>query len=141
MPQALVQSDGDVVRLAPNGPKIIGREKVGRLVLDGDIILPADGATINDRRRMAINGLISVAIALDGRGAARGRPQVAIHGLPVEEDREAFLDEACNAAEDAAAKGARDDEALREAIRLAVRRCATEWTGKKPVVAVQFVRV
>ncbi len=141
VPQALVQSDGDVVRLAPNGPKIIGREKVGRLVLDGDIILPADGATINDRRRMAINGLISVAIALDGRGAARGRPQVAIHGLPVEEDREAFLDEACNAAEDAAAKGARDDEALREAIRLAVRRCATEWTGKKPVVAVQFVRV
>ncbi len=141
VPQALVQSDGDVVRLAPDGPAIIGREKVGRLVLDGDIILPADGATINDRRRMAINGLISVALGLDDRGKPRGQAQIALHGLPVEEDRDAFLDEACEAADATAAKGARDDEALREAIRLAVRRCATDWTGKKPVVAVQFVRV
>ena len=64
-----------------------------------------------------------------------------MHGLPVEEDREAFLDEACDAAARRRAAGARDEEALREAIRLAVRRCATEWTGKKPMVAVSFVRV
>jgi ribonuclease J len=30
---------------------------------------------------------------------------------------------------------------LREAIRLAVRRCASEWTGKKPVVDVLAVRL
>jgi ribonuclease J len=30
---------------------------------------------------------------------------------------------------------------LREAVRLAVRRCATEWTGKKPVVDVLVIRV
>jgi ribonuclease J len=29
---------------------------------------------------------------------------------------------------------------LRESIRLAVRRSATEWTGKKPVVDVLIVR-
>jgi len=29
---------------------------------------------------------------------------------------------------------------LREAIRLAVRRCATAWTGKKPLVEVMLVR-
>jgi len=138
---ALVQSNGDVVRLAPDGPAIIGHERTGRLVLDGDIILPADGATINDRRKIAVNGLVSVAVALDGAGRAQGRPQLALHGLPVEEDREAFLDEACDAAADAAAAGARDEEKLRESIRLAVRRCATDWTGKKPVVAVMFVRI
>jgi ribonuclease J len=30
---------------------------------------------------------------------------------------------------------------MREAVRLAVRRCANEWTGKKPVVDVLIVRV
>ena len=28
-----------------------------------------------------------------------------------------------------------------EAVRLAVRRCATLWTGKKPIVDVSFVEV
>jgi ribonuclease J len=140
VPTALVQSNGDVVRLAPNGPRIVGRERTGRLVLDGDIILPADGATINDRRKIAINGLISVAVAIDGNGRVKGRPELALHGIPVEEDREAFLDEACEAAE-AAASAPRDEEKLREAIRLAVRRCATDWTGKKPIVAISIVRI
>ena len=33
------------------------------------------------------------------------------------------------------------EEKLREAVRLAVRRCATLWTGKKPVVDVQLLKV
>ena len=41
----------------------------------------------------------------------------------------------------AAAEGGADEAKLREAIRLAVRRCATQWTGKKPVVDVLIVRV
>ncbi len=141
VPSALVQSNGDVVRLAPDGPRTVGYERTGRLVLDGDIILPAEGATINDRRRIAVNGLISVAVALDGSGRTQGRPELALHGIPVEEDRDAFLDEACDAAATAASAGARDEEKLRESIRLAVRRCATDWTGKKPVVSVSFVRI
>jgi predicted transcriptional regulator len=38
-------------------------------VLDGDVILPADGGTINERRRLGVNGQISVAVAVreDGR--------------------------------------------------------------------------
>lgn len=141
VPNALVQSNGDVVRLAPNGPQTIGHERTGRLVLDGDIILPADGATINDRRKIAVNGLISVAVAIDSAGKVHGKPELALHGIPVEEDRDAFLDEACAAAEGAAGSGGRDEERLREAVRLAVRRCATDWTGKKPIVAVSLVRI
>jgi ribonuclease J len=33
-----------------------------------------------------------------------------------------------------------DEENLREAVRLAVRRCATAWTGKKPLVEVMVLR-
>jgi ribonuclease J len=141
IPDALVQTDGDIVRLAPGGAKKIGTADVGRLVLDGDIILPADGATINERRKLGINGQVSVAVAIGKGGRLAGTPAVRIQGIPVEEDREPFLAEAVDAASQAVAKGARDPERLREDVRLAVRRAATRWTGKKPIVDVLVVRV
>ena len=140
VPQSFVQENGEVVRLAPNGPKKIGEERVGRLILDGDVILTADGTTMNQRRKMSVNGLISVAVVMDGNDRVRGNVEMSLQGIPVEEDREAFLEEACAAALAAARKGGPEDK-LREAIRLAVRRCATDWTGKKPIVDVLLVRV
>lgn len=140
VPQTIVQSNGDVLRLAPSGPEIIGRQSAGRLVLDGDVILPADGATMNERRKISLHGQISVAVALDGRGRVVGTPALRTQGVPVEEDKAAFMDEAADEAAAAAAKGSSDQEALRERVRLAVRRTATRWTGKKPVVDVLIIR-
>ncbi len=140
VPNALVQSNGDVVRLAPGKPKIIGRERTGRLVLDGDVILPADGGTINERRRIAQYGVISVAVAIGSGGKLSADPEIRLQGIPVEEDREAFMREAEDAVEAAVNVGASDDDKLREALRLAVRRCASAWTGKKPIVDIMLLR-
>lgn len=136
--RTIVQSNGDVVRLAPKGPQIIGHERTGRLVLDGDVILPADGATVGERRRIAANGVISVAIAVDNNGRVFGQPEIRVQGVPVEDDRDDFIAEARETAADAAALE-KNPERRREAVRLAVRRCATEWTGKKPIVDVLVV--
>ena len=141
IPKALVQENGEIVRLAPNGPEKVGVERVGRLILDGDVMLTADGTTMNQRRKIASNGVISVAVAIDAQNRLRGTAQVALEGIPVEEDRDAFIADACAAASDAARGDVSNEEKLREAIRLAVRRCATEWTGKKPVVDVLLIRV
>ncbi|KFG91067.1 RNA-metabolising metallo-beta-lactamase [Sphingobium herbicidovorans NBRC 16415] len=140
VPQAVVQSNGDLLRLAPNGPEIIGKEGTGRLVLDGDVILPADGSTMNERRKIALHGQISVAVALDRKGKLIGEPTLRTQGVPVEEDKAAFLAEAADEAAQVVPKGSQDEEALRERVRLAVRRTATRWTGKKPVVDVLLVR-
>ena len=140
IPHGIVQKNGDLVRLAPDGPEKIGEERVGRFVLDGDVILPADGGTMNERRRLAFAGLISVAVALDAGDGLRGAVEIDLQGIPVEEDREAFLEEACTAAADAVRRGRGNADRLREEVRLAVRRTATEWTGKKPVVSVLLVR-
>ena len=140
VPSAIVQSNGDLLRLAPNGPEIIGHEATGRLVLDGDVILPADGSTMNERRKVALHGQISVAVALDRKGKLMGDPAVRTQGVPVEEDKAAFLAEAAEEAAVAVAKGSQEEEALRERVRLAVRRTATRWTGKKPVVDVLLIR-
>ena len=139
IPLAVVQENGDAIRLAPGAPKKLGKERVGKLVLDGDVILPADGTTINERRRMAFGGVIAVSIALDRRGALIGEPLVRPLGVPVEEDRADFIRDAADMAA-RAVEPRMDEERLREAVRLAVRRCATAWTGKKPLVEVMVLR-
>ncbi|WP_298092113.1 ribonuclease J [uncultured Sphingomonas sp.] len=138
VPQAIVQSDGDIVRLLPGDPKKVGRAGIGRLVLDGDVILPSDGSTINERRKLALNGQISVAVAT-AKGRAFGRPQVRVQGVPVEDERDAFIAEAVEAAAKAVENGRRPMEKMREDVRLAVRRVATRWTGKKPIVDVLVI--
>jgi ribonuclease J len=138
IPCAIVQRNGDLIRLAPDGPEKIGEERVGRLVLDGDVILPADGATLNERRKISINGLITVALPIAKDGKLVGNALIRPFGVPVEEDRPDFIADAADAAERAYDAGG-DIEKIREAVRLAVRRCATLWTGKKPVVEVMLV--
>jgi ribonuclease J len=135
-----VQSNGDVVRLAPGKPKIVGNERTGRLVLDGDVILPADGGTIGERRRIAQFGVIAVAVALNGAGKLAANPEIRLQGIPVEEDRDEFIQAAEEAVEAAIKKGAKTDDGIREGLRLAVRRVATEWTGKKPIVEIMLLR-
>ena len=136
---ALVQSNGDVVRLAPGKPQIIGKERTGRLILDGDTIIAADGQTINERRRLSWYGLVAVAFALDSNDKLIGEPQIRLHGLPIEQDIDDFLDEATDAAKKAIRERKGDLDKLRESVRLAVRRVATSWTGKKPVVEVMMI--
>ena len=140
VPSAALQRNGDIVRLAPDGPKKLGEARVGRLVLDGDVILPADGATIGERRKIAFGGLVTVAVPMTAKGDLAGSILVSPFGVPVEEDRDDFIADATDAAEHAF-DGKLDEDKLREALRLAVRRCATLWTGKKPVVDVQFVKI
>jgi ribonuclease J len=139
VPKAIVQSNGDVVRLAPNGPEKVGVERTGRLVLDGDTIIAADGETLNQRRRMSWYGVISIAVALDGDNNLLGDPVIRLLGLPIEADVDDFLEEASAAAEKAVKDWRGDLSDLRENLRLAVRRVATSWTGKKPIVEVLIV--
>src|SRR5579884_1288873 len=136
VPDAIVQKHGDVIRLAPDGPKKVDEVRVGQLVLDGDVILPADGSTVNERRKIGYGGLITVALPVGDDGRLAGTPLVRPFGVPVEEDRDDFIADATDAATRAFSPG--DDESVRESVRLAVRRCATLWTGKKPLVEVMM---
>jgi ribonuclease J len=141
VPHAVVPVNGSAIRLAPGTPEIVSHEPVGRLVLDGDVILPADGATMLARRRMMNNGLIAVFIALDRNGGIVGHPVVQSHGVPVEDDRDDFIEDCIAATSRAVATTRGDDAALAEAVRVAVRRVARDWTGKKPITEVSVMRV
>jgi len=140
IPKTIVQKNGDLVRLAPNGPVKVSSERNGRLVLDGDIIAPADGEAMGARRKLGINGLISVALAVTPDGKQASAVDFGCIGVPLEEDMDPFLEEAREDVSKAikAMKGdrRRDRVAVAECVRLAVRRTAQRWCGKKPVVQV-----
>ena len=127
---SIVQKNGDIVRLAPGTPGKLAEIRTGRLVLDGDIIIPADGDTITMRRRLARDGMLLVVIDRDGGIKIEGI------GLPLDEDYEAFIEEAEADVRSSLSKlkggAARNPEAVQEAARLAARRAAQRWSGKKP---------
>ena len=129
IPKAVFQKNGDLVRLAPGAPGKFGEVRSGRLVLDGDIIAPADGEAMVMRRRISYNGVVSVA------ADRHGHVEVSAVGLPLDEDYDAFVQEARRDVADALGKARKADRANRmEAARLAARRAATRWSGKRPQV-------
>lgn len=134
IPANIVQKNGDIVRLAPGEPGKIAEVLNGRLVLDGDIISPADGEAVNMRRRMSFEGLVVVVLA---RGV---HPVVEAIGLPLDEDMPEFLEETeadiLKAIGKLKGHAATDPAAVHEAARLAARRAARRWSGKNPQVRV-----
>jgi ribonuclease J len=136
VPNVVRQKNGDLVRLAPGKPGKFGEVHAGRLVLDGDIIAPADGEAMVMRRRIGGNGIVIVAVD------DKGRAKVAGIGLPLDEDYDAFVVEAEADVVAALAKlngNARTDQAqVTEVARLAARRAATRWSGKRPQVKVML---
>ena len=94
------------------------------------------------RRRLMHNGYLAATIVLDSKGMLAADPAIIVQGVPVEEDREDFVAECVAAVEKAARAGdSRNPDKFAEAIRVAVRRVAREWTGKKPVTDVQVLRL
>jgi ribonuclease J len=134
IPAQVVQKNGDIVRLAPGKPGKLAEVRAGRLVLDGDIITPANGEAMTMRRRIAQDGVLVVVLA---RGA---QPMIEAIGLPLDEDLPDFLAEAASDVLTAIGrikgKDARDPAVMKEAARLAARRAAQRWSGKKPQVRV-----
>jgi ribonuclease J len=132
--KAVVQGNGDLVRLAPGKPGKIDEVRAGRLILDGDIISPANGEAMVMRRRLAANGLLIVVLG------GKGQVHVEAIGLPLDEDMDDFVTEARDDVAAALAKlkgGQRQDrEIISETARLTARRAAQRWSGKKPQVRV-----
>ncbi len=145
VPQTMVTRNGEMVKLAPGPAAVIGEVATGRLVVDGKRLLPVGGEALRSRHRMTFNGAALATIVVDGEGRLQAPPQVTVHGLGSAEEDAALTDElrqcVSRAIEELEPRARRDDAALREAARLAVRRSLRAWHGKKPVTEVHLVRI
>jgi ribonuclease J len=138
--------DGDVVLLAPGGPAIIDEVPHGRLCRDGNALLRLDDEAIETRQRLAFAGVVTIALAVDGKGEMAGVPDVVLAGLPAKTRAGLALDEIVDAALfetfDALPRPQRRDaDLVSTAIEKAVRAAVAAAWGKKPTVHVLVVEV
>ena len=146
VPRVLVCRNGDLVKLGPGDPGIVGEVPSGRLYKDGSILEDAKSRAVADRRRMAFSGCVFVAIAMTAQGELADDPQVDLVGIPVKNRAgEAFddivFDVVVSTVEGLPKPRRRDPDALAESVRRAVRAAIHEHWGKKPSCLVHALTV
>jgi ribonuclease J len=146
VPKVLVCRNGDLVRLAPNGPEIIDEVPAGRLYKDGSLLISADGRTVAARRRLSFAGVVTVALAVNDKGALMADPEVELIGLPETDAAGISMTEIAREAVEEAFESMpkprrRDPDAVAEAVRRAVRSRIAERWNKKPICHVHVLTV
>ena len=134
---------GDILRLSGNRPEVVDSAPVGRLALDGNRVVPLHGGVLAARRRMLFNGVVVGSFAVDGTGTIVGQPRVSAPGLldPTEDDTAKLELEFGQAVADLPAPLRRDDVALADAAKAALRRAVGRRLQKRPLVDVHLLRV
>ncbi len=146
VPDAAVAPNGSMLRLAPGPAKIIDQVESGRLYLDGALLVSSHDPALQLRRRMSFTGHVVVTVVLDAGGDLLADARVRLAGVPQEtlaRDPD-FVTSIEGAAEDAvdrlSNKRARDDFAVEEAVRRAVRPHIKRVWGKRPLLDVDVIR-
>jgi len=145
VPEQVEVLNGEVVRLAPGRAGVVDTVPAGRLAIDGEVLVPLDGATLQERKRLMWNGMAVVTVVVDAEGALAAEPQIALQGIAddpqVEDLRGALADAIEEALADLPRPRRADDEEVRETARRAVRRALRDRRGKRPPTEVHVVRV
>lgn len=147
VPQALAPRNGDMVRLAPGRAEIIDEVPSGRLFVDANVVTVEHGEALRERRHAAHNGVVTIALALDGRGRISSGPQVRAIGMPSDEDYplEEALDDLAEEAERALKRlnpnDLGEDETVESALSRAVKKACQRIWGRRPVVETTVLRL
>ena len=145
VPEQIVGANGDLIRLSPGPAKIVDHVPSGRLVLDGNRLLPLGSPVLRGRQKMAYNGAAAVTLVIGADNLFQGDPIVSANGLldmPDEADKLALIGEGVREALKLLSPAARrDDEAVKDSARGAVRRAFNRMLGRKPVTEVHLVRL
>jgi ribonuclease J len=129
--------------MIPGPPGIIDHVETGRLCLDGKSLVSMGDGAFRTRQKMTVNGSAVATLLLDAGGRFAAPPQVTIHGLLG--DSSALTVQIAELIEKnvqgMSAALRRDDEAVRDTARSAVRKVIQGSHGKRPVTDVHLFRV
>jgi ribonuclease J len=138
VPHVIRAFNGEVVQLS-GAPGVVDQVQSGRIFKDGDLLVNATDRTVLDRKKLSFAGIVSVAIAIDERGALMSDAEVQTAGLPVKtgdgQDFDAFvLELAEDLLENLPKKKLQDPNAVRQILERGLRNgIAREW-DKKPMI-------
>ena len=142
--ETVVAENGNMVRLAPDPACVVDHVATGRLLLEGSRMVPIDGELVRTRNKAIYNGAVLVTVVLEAVRRNRSEVHLSSFGL-LESGEDEVASALGTAARDAIEKLPSDryldDEAVRETVRVAVRRMARQLIDKRPLAHVHVVRV
>jgi len=144
--QVVVCRNGDLVQLAPGRAGIVDELPAGRVYKDGRLLVPAEGKTVTERRRLSFAGFVTVALAISDKGVLATDPEIEMVGVPelgADGDRLAEIvhDAVMETIETLPKPRRRDPDEVAESIRRAVRSALANAWGKKPICYVHVLVV
>ena len=139
--QVIRARNGTMVHLLPQPAAIVDDVPVGRLYRDGNILTSADDGQVRDRRKLSYAGIVSVSLILTTKGELVADPEIALNGLPEEDNqgiplREIARDAAIGTVQSIPRPRRKDPALVAEAVRRGVRAALGQTWGKKPVCTV-----
>jgi len=135
--------NGEMVRIAPNGPTVVDIVPTGRLYEDGGQIVSSTDDGMRLRRKMAYAGHVGVSVVVNTNGKIVSGPEPRIVGFPegldggvMDDLLDAVVDAAERAFKELPPKGRKDEDAIEEKLRGRVKRVVRDRTGKRAIVEI-----
>jgi len=147
VPQSIVPRNGSIIRLAPGRAEIVQEMPVGRLYLDGRLLVDEDVSHLRDRRKISFVGYVSVTVVIGANGRVLADPEVRLQGVPEHDIDDGFTlkemieDAVDDALDEMSPAVLKRDHEIEDRLRQAARRPLLGSWGKKSVVDVVVVRV
>jgi ribonuclease J len=142
----IVAANGALVELSGNAPGVTEHIEAGRIYLDGDAFVGQFDGVIRERMKMALNGLVIVALIVDETDEVLEDAWVSLKGLPETGSsgvdlQELIEDEIGRLLPRLDAKIIDDDDKLEEAVKRVARKVCMQEIGKKPEVTLLVSRL
>ena len=144
VPHPVQVENGDIVKLAPGNPYVYDKAPSGRLYLDGNMSIEEDAQSIKDRKNIGANGYMEVTILITPKGNIHKSPVITFRGLPVYDIDEFIylLEEVIEkTTKTFSIKSKKQEYNLIDALKITCRKCAKEFTGKKPFININLVSI
>ncbi len=143
---APIAYNGNILKLAPGTPEIIGTVAHGQWCRDGNIRIDTQSASIRERRKLSYNGIVFANIILDHHNEMMAEPDVRMEGIPYDDefglDIEEKVIETIEGAIYSIPKSRRKElEKVEEAVRRSIRNEINRLWGKKPLCHVIISKI
>ena len=141
----VLATNGSMVELSGNAPGVVEHVDVTRAYLDGSRIIGALDGVVRERMKLALNGIVMVALIIDEDDEPLEDCWVETRGLPEMVGHDALAemieDQLASALPRMNRKTVMDDDKIEDEVKRIVRQVCVSEIGRKPEVAVIVSRL
>ena len=134
----MVLEDGDVLEITEDSAEVVEHLPAGHVFVDGVRLWNMGSAVLRDRRHLARDGFVVVALTLDETtGGLAGEPEIASSGFIDMDESEELVDDAIELVGDTlrlAAKIPLEEDYINARVREALGSFLFKETGRRPMI-------